>query len=76
MSGKVVAFYRLPIASSAKIGQIRIVKDRNGVCYADGSKVLSANITGAHSVLTLADGRNYYVLTAELQRVPNAKAKR
>lgn len=75
MSGKFVSFYRLPIANSAKIGQVRIVKDRNGVCYADGSKVLSANTTGAHSVLKLADGRDFYVLTAELDRVPKAKSR-
>lgn len=75
MSGKLVACYRLPTASAVKIGQVRIVKDRNGVYYADGSKVLSANVTGAHSVLKLADGRDFYVLTAELQQVPKAKSR-
>lgn len=73
MSGKLVSFYRLPTASAARIGQIRIVKDRNGVIYADGCKVLSANVTGAHSVLKLTDGRDFYVLTDELQRVPKAR---
>jgi hypothetical protein len=52
---------------------VRIVKDRNGVIYADGSKVVSASTTGAHSVLQLADGRDFYVLTTELQSVPKAK---
>lgn len=73
MSGKIISFYRLPTASAVKIGQIRVVKDRNGVCYADGSKVVSSSVTGAHSVLQLADGRDFYVLTAELQRVPKSK---
>ena len=73
MSGKLISFFRLPTASSVRIGQVRIVKDRNGVIYADGSKVLSAATTGAHSVLTLADGRDFYVLTTELQSVPKAK---
>ena len=73
MSGKIISFYRLPTASAVKIGQIRVVRDRNGVFYADGSKVVSNSATGAHSVLQLADGRDFYVLTAELQRVPKSK---
>ncbi len=67
--------YRLPTASATKIGSVRVVKDRHGKVYADGQKVVSANAAGDHTVLELADGRNLYVLTADLQRVPRAKAR-
>ena len=75
MSGMMLATYRLPTASATKIGSVRIVKDRNGKIYADGGKVLSANTAGAHTVLELADGRSFYVLTSDLQRVPKAKGR-
>ena len=75
MSGTMLAIYRLPTASATKIGSVRIVKDRNGKVYADGNKVVSATVTGAHTVLELADGRNFYVLTSDLQRVPKAKGR-
>ncbi len=75
MSGMILAAYRLPTASATKIGSVRIVKDRNGKVYADGSKVISANVAGEHTVLELADGRNFYVLTSDLQRVPKAKGR-
>ena len=75
MSGTMLAAYRLPTASATKIGSVRIVKDRNGKIYADGSKVVSATAAGAHTVLEMADGRSFYVLTSDLQRVPKAKAR-
>ena len=70
-----LAIYRLPTASATRIGSVRVVKDRHGKIYADGAKVISANEAGAHTVLELADGRSFYVLTSELQRVPKAKAR-
>ncbi|HNP87859.1 MAG: hypothetical protein JST60_07970 [Chloroflexi bacterium SZAS-1] len=76
MSGKLISFYRLPTTSAVRLGQIRIVRDRNGVYYADGSKVVETTITGGHSVLTLADGRNFYVLTRELEGIPKARSTR
>lgn len=75
MSGMMIAFYRLPTASATKIGSVRIVKDRNGKIYADGARIDSASVAGAHTILELADGRSYYVLTADLQRVPKAKGR-
>jgi hypothetical protein len=75
MSGAIISTYRLPTASATKIGSVRVVKDRHGKVYADGQKVVSANTAGEHTVLEIADGRNFYVLTADLQRVPKAKAR-
>ena len=66
---------RMPSASSTKIGSVRIVKDRNGKVYADGTKVVSTTVAGAHTVLELVDGRNFYVLTSDLQGVPKAKGR-
>ena len=70
-----LATYRMPTASSTKIGSVRIVKDRNGKVYANGTKAVSATVMGVHTLLELADGRNFYVLTSELQRVPKAKGR-
>ena len=75
MSGMILAAYRLPTASSTKVGSVRIVKDRHGKVYADGQKILSANQAGEHTILELVDGRSFYVLTADLQRVPKAKGR-
>jgi hypothetical protein len=75
MSGMMLATYRLPTASATKIGSVRVVKDRHGKVYADGQKIVSANQAGEHTVLELADGRSFYVLTADLQRVPKAKGR-
>jgi hypothetical protein len=75
LSGTMLATYRLPSANITKIGSVRIVKDRNGKVYADGTKVVSATVVGAHTMLEVADGRTFYVLTSELQRVPKAKGR-
>ena len=75
MSGTQLASYRLPTSSSTKVGSVRVVKDRHGKVYADGQKVVSAAEAGEHTVLELADGRTFYVLTAELARVPKAKGR-
>ena len=70
-----LSIYRLPTASATRIGSVRIVKDRNGKIYADGAKVITANTSGEHTVLEVADGRSYYVLTTDLERVPKAKGR-
>jgi hypothetical protein len=75
MSGTMLATYRMPTASSTKIGSVRIVKDRNGKVYADGTKVVSATVTGVHTLLELADRRTFYVLTSDLEGVPKAKGR-
>jgi hypothetical protein len=69
MSSKTLATYRLPIPSATKIGSLRIVTDRNKVHYADGSKIIEAIERGVHTIITLADGRSFYVLTKEFQRL-------
>ena len=70
-----LATYRLPSASSTKIGNVRIVKDRNGKVYADGTKVVSATVVGAHTRLEVANGRTFYVLTSDLEHVSKAKGR-
>jgi hypothetical protein len=69
MSAKILAIYRLPIPSSTRIGEVRIVTDRNGQHYADGSKVIEAVAGGTHTILKLANGRAFYVLTKEYERL-------
>jgi hypothetical protein len=36
---------------------------------------VSATVVGAHTMLELASGRNFCVLTSDLQRVPKAKER-
>ncbi len=68
MSGKLIPFYRVPIGRATRVGQVRVVRDRNGRYYADGAKAVSAERTGDYTALALADGRVFFVLTAELER--------
>lgn len=69
MSGKQLAIFRLPIPQAAQIGHVRIVTDRHGQHYADGSKVVQTSVTGIHTALTLADGRAIFVLTKDLRKL-------
>jgi hypothetical protein len=75
LSGTMLATYRLPSAGSTKIGSVRIVKDRNGKVYADGTRVVSTSVVGVHTMLELANGRTFSVLTNELQGVPKARGR-
>ena len=76
MSKKTLPIYRLPVASTTQIGQVRIVIDRNQQAYVDGSKVLSANPSGPFLILTLANQQVYYVKADEYQQVLAADARR
>lgn len=69
MSGTELPIYRLPIPSATSVGSVRIVKDRNGRLYADGSRIESTTATGRHTTLTLANGRSFYVLTSDFKKV-------
>ena len=66
MSGQPLAIYRLPVANAARVGTVRVVRDRNGRYYTNGSKVDATEEIGEFTGLTAADGRTYYVRTAEL----------
>jgi hypothetical protein len=65
MSSKQLAAYRLPIPSATRVGAVRIVTDRNGQHYADGSKIIETITSGIHTTIKLANGRSYYVLTKD-----------
>lgn len=65
MSGVTVPIYRLPIPSASRVGQIRVVTDRNGVRYVNGSRVESEEASGIFLVLTLANKQSYYVKAKE-----------
>jgi hypothetical protein len=74
MSGKTLAIYRLPIAKAPRVGQVRVVRDRNQQLYIAGSKVMTAVAsTSDFLILTLANGQTYYVKAqeyAQLQGLP------
>jgi hypothetical protein len=73
MSGSMIAIYRVPLPRAAQVGRIRVVKDRKQRYYVDGTPVSSSATTGEYTVLECADGATYYVLTAELGRVPGPR---
>lgn len=67
MPAKALPIYRLPIKSATRIGTVRVVIDRHGQWYVDGSKVIEV-VTGAtHTTIKLANGRDFYVLTKEYE---------
>jgi uncharacterized protein YlzI (FlbEa/FlbD family) len=67
MSKHQLATYRLPIANATRIGQVRVVTDRNGKHYIDGSRVIEIIDHGTHTTLKLANGTSYFVRTKEYQ---------
>lgn len=76
MSGQPVAIYRLPAANAARVGTVRVVRDRNGRYYTNGSKAEVTEEIGEFTGLTSADGRVYYVRTADLVALAGSRGKR
>jgi hypothetical protein len=78
MSPKILACYRLPVATSTQIGHVRVVFDRHRQAYVAGSKVVSANPSGDFLVLTLANDEVHYVKRLEFEafQAPPAPSKR
>jgi len=76
MSGKMLPIYRLPIPTAARIGQVRVVTDRNNRHYVNGSAVVTATPTGDFHVLTLANGEAHYVKTQDYIALPRYRPPR
>jgi hypothetical protein len=60
-----LAHYRLPIASAPLIGHLRVVIDRNGKIYLDGSRIRDTAPSGEFLVITLQNEQVYYVKSSE-----------
>ncbi len=69
MANQQLAIYRLPIPNAARVGRVRVVTDRNGKHYVDGSPVVEAAESGVHTTLKLADGRSFFVLTTDYRKL-------
>ncbi len=69
MSGKQLPIYRLPVPKATRVGEIRIVKDRNGKLYIDGAPITESSVTGMFTQLTNAAGATFFVKTEELKRI-------
>jgi hypothetical protein len=65
MSRLEIALYRLPIPTASRIGHARVVLDRNGKVYINGSRVEEQHESGPFLILTAGDGQTYYVKTAD-----------
>lgn len=76
MSGTTLPIYRLPIPTATRVGQVRVVVDRNNQRYINDSKVISAVQSGDFSILTLANDTVYYVKTKDYQELHPARQKR
>lgn len=74
MSAVMVPIYRLPIANASRVGRVRVVKDRNGVCYVNGSRVQNEEASGVFLVLTLANEQSYYVKSEEYRTLTKTKS--
>lgn len=68
MPAKQVPIYRLPRTPKQHVGHISVKKDRNGKVYISGAPVQEIMPSGDFQILTMADGRSYYVLAEELAR--------
>ena len=75
MSGTTLPIYRLPLPTATRVGQVRVVIDRNNQRYINNSKVISAVQSGDFSILTLANDTVYYVKTKDYQEVQPARQK-
>lgn len=76
MSGQELPIYRLPIPTASRVGQVRVVTDRNGRHYVNGSKVVSATPSGEFHILTMESGASVYVKTQDYRRLPAGRARR
>jgi hypothetical protein len=68
--------YRLPIPTANRVGQVRVVTDRNGQHYINGSKLASSTVSGDYHILTVESGESFYVKTADFRKLPGAKPRR
>lgn len=69
MAAKQVPIYRLPRTPKQHVGHISVKKDRNGKIYISGVRVEEITTSGDFQILSMGDGRSYYVLASELARV-------
>jgi hypothetical protein len=76
MRGTSLPIYRLPTRTATQIGHVRVVTDRNNQQYVNGSRVLSATLSGDFNILTLANGSVYYVKTRDYSALPTAQRSR
>jgi hypothetical protein len=76
MSGTTLPIYRLPLPTSTRVGQVRVVIDRNNQHYINDRKVISAVQSGDFSILTLANDAVYYVKTKDYEQLRHGRAKR
>lgn len=65
MSGTTIAIFRLPTARATEVGHVRVVRDRHGGMYVEGSKVVDAAPSGDFLLLTLASGQVYFVKASD-----------
>lgn len=65
MAGLSLAIFRVPAENATQVGQVKVVRDRNGQLYLAGSRVVDATETGAFLSLTLANGSQYFVRTSD-----------
>jgi hypothetical protein len=76
MRGTPLPIYRLPTATSTQIGRVGVTTDRNNQHYVDGSRVESAVASGEFQILTLANGKVYYVKSKDYHALPTPQRRR
>jgi hypothetical protein len=76
MSGQELPIYRLPIPTASRVGQVRVVTDRNGRHYVNGSRLVAATPSGDFQILELESGESVYVKTTDFARLPKARPRK
>ena len=69
MAAKELPIYRLPTFPKQNVGNVSVKKDRNGKYYISGVRVEEIELAGDFRILTLRDGKSFYVLASELARI-------
>lgn len=73
MRGVELAIYRLPIPTANRVGQVRVITDRNGVHYVDGSRLASATPSGDFMILETERGESVYVKASDYAQLARRK---
>lgn len=75
MSGQELPIYRLPMATASSVGRVRVITDRNGRHYINGSRVATTSVSGDFQVLELENGERFFVKARDYARLPGPRGR-
>lgn len=75
MSKDELPIYRLPIATANRVGQARVVTDRHGTHYINGSRLASATPSGDFVILETERGETLYVRASDFAQLSKPRKR-